>query len=130
MLSVLGCVAMLERVGAVEQRLAAQPTADGAGLINGLRRGITSISAQLILGVVEQTVGEMVGSPSVAQADDGQGEGGRGGLVILAGQAGAGQVAPGAQHRHDVARLVGVEQSEQLTGDGGVAQLIGDAGGK
>jgi hypothetical protein len=131
MLGVLGYVGTLERVGAVEQRLAAQPTADGAGRVDGLRRGIALTSGQLVPGVVEQTVGEMVGSPPVAQAGDGRGEGGRGGLVaIFRGEPGAGQVALGAQHRNDVARLVSVEQSEQLAGDGGVAQLMGDAGGK
>jgi hypothetical protein len=131
MLGVLGCVGTLERVGAVEQRLAAQPTADGAGRVDGLRRGIALTSGQLVPGVVEQTVGEMVGSPPVAQAGDGRGEGGRGGLVaIFRGEPGAGQVALGAQHRDDMTRLVSVDQSEQLTGDGVVAPLVRGADGE
>jgi hypothetical protein len=53
MLGVPGCVGMLERVGAVEQRRAAQPTADGAGLIDGLRRDRRVLLAHYTTGKLQ-----------------------------------------------------------------------------
>ena len=48
----------------------------------------------------------------------------------LVGEPGPDEVAFGPQHRGQVPGRIGVEQGEQLAGGGGVAQLVGGAGGQ
>jgi len=74
--------------------------------------------------VVEQAVGEVVGSGLLAQAGDRGGEGDRGvavGAPLSIGQSGADQIPFGPQHGGDVAGLVGIEQVEQFPDGRGVA---------
>ena len=120
------------RFGPVQQGLAAQPGADSAGFVDSLRCGLVVTITQQVLGVVEQAVGEVVGGSVLAQAGYGRGERGPGGglVIVLAGQAGTGQVALGAQQRDNVARLIGVEQGQQFLGGGRVAHLMGGADGE
>ena len=69
----------------------------------------------------------MLCSRRLVMADD---EGRRGGRRRRGGEAGAGQVALGAQHGGQVPGLVGVEQGQQLAGGGGVTEFVGSAGGQ
>ena len=77
-------------------------------------------------------MGQVVGGASVTQAGDRGGEG-CGGPVAIAvgpGQAGAGQVAFGPQHRGQVPGLVRVEQGDQLAGGRVIAQFVSRASGE
>jgi hypothetical protein len=52
---------VLDGVGAVQQGLAAQPCADGAGFVGGQGRGVAVTSTPEVLGMIEEAMGEMVG---------------------------------------------------------------------
>ena len=111
---------LLHRVGAVEQRLAAQAVADGAGFLDGQGGGLGIALAGKVPGVVEQAVGEMVGVDCsrrlmIAAAKAARRPGRR-----RCGQPGADQIALGPQHGGDMSGLVGVEQGEQFAGGGGI----------
>ena len=89
------------------------------------------MQARKELSVVEQAVGEVVGSAQLAQAANRVGEALGGDLgVVDGGQPGTDEVAFGPLHRRQVPRLAGVEQRKQLTGGGGITQLVGSAGGQ
>ena len=83
-----------------------------------------------VAGVVEEAVGEVVGGAVLAEAGDGGWPGRLGGGVVVAGEAGAGQIAFGAQHGGQVPGRAGVELGEQLAGGGGVPQVMSSAGGQ
>ena len=117
--------------GPVQQRLAAQPPGDGPGFGNGEGGGASVVQAGEVPGVVEQAMGEVVGGGLFAQAADRRGEVGRGGRAGLAsGKADAGQAAFGTQQRGQMPGLVVIEQGEQLTDGGSVAQVVGGASGQ
>ena len=87
----------LDGFRAAEQRLAAQPPGDAAGFADRGSGGLVIAQVAEALGVVEQSVGEMVGGGVLAQAGDCSGERRCSGQVAVAcGEAGAGQVAFGA----------------------------------
>ena len=124
-------LSVFDDVGAGEQRLAAQPAADGPGFVDGLRRARPVTMLYVVLGVVEEAMGEMVGGTVLAQADHGRGEGAVGALMASAGrEAGASQVPLGPQERDDVSWLVRVEQIEQPASRGGVVELMCGPGGQ
>jgi hypothetical protein len=115
----------------VQQRLAAQPPGDGPGFGNGEGGGAIVVQAGEVPGVVEQAMGEVVGGGLFAQAADRRGEVGRGGRAGLAsGKADAGQAAFGTQQRGQMPGLVVIDQGEQLTDGGSVAQVVGGASGQ
>ena len=82
--------------------------------------------------MVEQPVGQMVGSGVLAQPGNRGGErrssGGR--VAVGGGEAGAGQVAFGALHRGQLPGPVTVEQSEQFGSGGGIGEVVRGAGGQ
>ena len=81
--------------------------------------------------MIEQPVGEVVGSADRAQRFDRQDElvGGVGGL-LRGGEAGADQQRFGALHRRELAGRVPFADVEQLRLGGEIAQLVGTAGGQ
>ena len=116
---------------AVEERLAAEPGGDVAGFADGGRGGHDLAPGGEVGGVIEEAVGQVVGSGVLAQAGDRRGERLVGARVALGcGQAGASQVAFGAQHGGQLPGLVAVEQGEQLGHGGGVGQVVRGSGGQ
>jgi hypothetical protein len=108
-----------------------QVACDVAGFAEGQGRGFGVVHEGQVPGVVEQAVSEVIRGAQLAQATDRRGEGGRYGRVAVAGgEAGAGKVAFGPQHRGQVPELAGVEQGEQLAGGGCVVQVIGGSRGQ
>ena len=115
----------------VQQWPTAHVTGDVAGFADSSLGSLGIVQARKELSVVEQAVGEVVGGAQLAQAADRVGEGLGGDLGVGGGgQPGTDEVAFGPLHRRQVPRLAGVDQRKQLTGSGGITQLVGSAGGQ
>ena len=107
--------------GAGEQRLAAQPLGDAAGLVDRLHGGVQFTHLAQELGVVEQAMREVIWSTHLAEATDRGGVACGGLVAVMIGQASPDKVAFGPQDGGQVSRWMGVEHREQLVDRGCVA---------
>ena len=105
----------LDGVRPLQDWRTAELAANGTGLGESVagRGGI--LVAQVVLGLVEKAVGEMVRGAVFALAVDGRSQGlADSGITRVVGQPGPGQVTFGPQHRDEVTGRVGVQLGEQF----------------
>jgi len=115
--------------GPVQEWLASQAASDIAGLADGRLGGARITTVHQVSGVVEQAVGEVVGGAQLAQAINSGGERRvRRRVTVAGGEADAHQVAFGPQHRGEMPEGAGIEEGEQLTCGGCIAEIESDAG--